>query len=308
LRHRDGHTVACDRQPCANRDLHARSAPAADDGRRAVVLVPEQRREACAELPRQFVRDSREDLPGRSASGRCLTSSLTAGRCRSRSPSPPPCSPRSPRTPASPAPPRAATTVPPGTARAVPEFAAARGCFGGPSGTAGSTACAGDDQPGLCEGDALGRRPRRAAFIGPAPRPRARCRATGSALVFRSFPGAALVRGARRHAGGEWLVDLGAGRGQHRPLVHVLVRVIRRCLPAPPHRARWPVCLRWSGPSPPCSVSRWRHAESAAPAAAPLATTTRRRRPLDKVDGLVGGGTSFEMNLLTCGPPGGARW
>ena len=23
----------------------------------------------------------------------------------------------------------------------------------------------------------------------------------------------------------------------------VLVRVIRRCLPAPPHRARWPVCL-----------------------------------------------------------------
>jgi hypothetical protein len=29
-------------------------------------------------------------------------------------------------------------------------------------------------------------------------------------LVFRSFPGAALVRGARGHAGDEWFVDLGA--------------------------------------------------------------------------------------------------
>src|SRR6476661_10315791 len=27
----------------------------------------------------------------------------------------------------------------------------------------------------------------------------------------------------------------------------VLVRVIRRCLPAPPHRARWPVCWPCSG-------------------------------------------------------------
>jgi len=29
-------------------------------------------------------------------------------------------------------------------------------------------------------------------------------------LVFRSFPGAALVRGARGHADEEWFVDLGA--------------------------------------------------------------------------------------------------
>ena len=29
-------------------------------------------------------------------------------------------------------------------------------------------------------------------------------------LVFRSFPGAALLRGARGHAGDEWFVDLGA--------------------------------------------------------------------------------------------------
>ena len=67
-------------------------------------------------------------------------------------------------------------------------------------------------------------------------------------LVFRSFLALSLARRARGDTpvtGGSWIL-----RREEDSIDRsctVLVRVIRRCLPAPPHRARWPVCL-------PCSA------------------------------------------------------
>jgi hypothetical protein len=61
------------------------------------------------------------------------------------------------------------------------------------------------------------------------------------------FSGAVAVRGARGHAGDGWFTDLGFEEDSIDRSFTVLVRVIRRCLPAPPHRARWPVSL-------PCSA------------------------------------------------------
>jgi hypothetical protein len=63
------------------------------------------------------------------------------------------------------------------------------------------------------------------------------------------------------HAGDAWFVDLGCEEESIDRSFTVVVRVIRRCLPGPPHRARWPVC--W-----PSSARAWAlapdrgHAES----------------------------------------------
>jgi hypothetical protein len=78
---------------------------------------------------------------------------------------------------------------------------------------------------------------------GPHRRPACSC-----PLVFRSFLALSLARRARGDTpvtGGSWI-----SRCEEDSIdcsCTVLVRVIRRCLPAPPHRARWPVCL-------PCSA------------------------------------------------------
>ena len=66
-------------------------------------------------------------------------------------------------------------------------------------------------------------------------------------LVFRSFlaPRWSVGRGDTPVTSGSWI--LGREEDSIDRSFTVLVRVIRRCLPAPPHRARWPVC--W-----PCSA------------------------------------------------------
>src|SRR3954464_15994651 len=56
-------------------------------------------------------------------------------------------------------------------------------------------------------------------------------------LVFRSLA----ARGSWGHADGERFVDLEGEEDSIDRSCTVLVTVIRRCLPASPHRARWPV-------------------------------------------------------------------
>jgi putative transposase len=69
-------------------------------------------------------------------------------------------------------------------------------------------------------------------------------------LVFRSFPALSLVRGDTPVTRGSQILE-----GEEDSIdrsVTVLVRAIRRrCLPAPPHRARWPVCWPRSGRASP---------------------------------------------------------
>src|SRR5271165_6382450 len=57
LPHRDGHALAYDLSPRADRDLRAWLAPAADDGRGAVVFVAKNGCDSCGELPGEFARD-----------------------------------------------------------------------------------------------------------------------------------------------------------------------------------------------------------------------------------------------------------
>ena len=73
------------------------------------------------------------------------------------------------------------------------------------------------------------------------------------------FPGAgrrSVGRGDTPVTGGSWI--LGCEEDSIGRSFTVVVRVIRRCLPAPPHRARWPVCLPCSArvsPLPPSGRS-----------------------------------------------------
>jgi hypothetical protein len=67
-----------------------------------------------------------------------------------------------------------------------------------------------------------------------------------STLVFRSFAAAGRRSvGDTPGTGGSWILE--CEEESIDGSATILVRVIRRCLPAPPHRARWPVSLPCSG-------------------------------------------------------------
>ena len=92
------------------------------------------------------------------------------------------------------------------------------------------------------------RRPPPAAPRRPRSRGSSTNRCSSSPLVFRSFPGAgrrSWVAGDTPVMSGSWILE-----GEEESIdgsFITLVRVIRRCFPAPPYRARWPVCWPCSG-------------------------------------------------------------